>query len=221
MVIVGPEWSSAGDVKSVGEVGDVGENGSEKTVSSADGGGCELRTEVSATMSVSVSLSLGWLGMRALLVPLSMESVFPCCGLPRPQRLAFGGSGFWPCLPTPLADGSGGGGGREWLGDGFDRVDRRGGGTAGGGFEAERRGAGTGGTRWEFVPEFVAEFRRSLGAVSDGVGGAAGVGVVGAVCADIGLTSTPSGIVLRSLLVPAECASSSSTARRRPRQRRA
>lgn len=94
MVIVGPAWSSAGDVKSVGDVGDVGENGSEKTVSSADGGGCELRTVVSATMSVSVSLSLGWLGMLALLVPLSMESVFPCCALPRPQRLALGGSGF-------------------------------------------------------------------------------------------------------------------------------
>lgn len=46
-------------------------------------------------------------------------------------------------------------------------------------------------------------------------------GVVGGVCADTGLTSTPSGMVLRSLLVPAECWSSSSTAKRRPRQRRA
>lgn len=48
-----------------------------------------------------------------------------------------------------------------------------------------------------------------------------GVGVVGAVWVALGLTSTPSGMVLRSLLVPAECCSSSSTARRRPRQRRA
>jgi hypothetical protein len=63
------------------------------------------------------------------------------------------------------------------------------------------------------------EFRRSPGGAREE--GVAGLGV-GAVCADVGLTSTPSGIVLRSLLVPAECCcSSSSTARRRPRQRRA
>lgn len=49
--------------------------------------------------------------------------------------------------------------------------------------------------------------------------GVVGVGV-GAVCVDVGLISTPSGMVLRSLLVPVECWSSSSTARRRPRQRR-
>lgn len=35
--------------------------------------------------------------------------------------------------------------------------------------------------------------------------GVVGVGVVGAVCVDVGLISTPSGMVLRSLLVPAEC----------------
>lgn len=47
-----------------------------------------------------------------------------------------------------------------------------------------------------------------------------GVAEEGVVGAGAGLISTPSGMVLRSLLVPAECCSSSSTARRRPRQRR-
>jgi hypothetical protein len=102
--------------------------------------------------------------------------------------------------------------GRWWLVDGVVPVvgvvppvgvvpvERRGGGRAGGGFEAERRACpGIGGTRWEVV----AELRRSV--VAPAVEGVVGVSVVGPVCGDVGPISTPSGMVLRSLLVPAEC----------------
>lgn len=58
------------------------------------------------------------------------------------------------------------------------------------------------------------ESGRSPVGVCDG-----GVGVLG-VKTVVGLTSTPSGMVFPSLLVPVEWCSSSSTARRRPRQRR-
>lgn len=145
-----------------------------------------------------------------------------CCALPRAQRRVFGGCGFCPCLPGAgagpgAAAGAAAGIGRWWLDEGVLWVERRGGGTAGGGFEAERRAwAGTGGARFEVV----AELRRSPGPAR-GVDGVVGVGVVGAVCVDVGRTSTPSGMALRSLLVPAECCSSPSTARRRPLQRRA
>lgn len=59
------------------------------------------------------------------------------------------------------------------------------------------------------------ELRRSLGP------GRVVDGFVAIVFAGVGPTSASSGIVLRSLLVPVECGSSSSTAKRRPRQRRA
>lgn len=133
--------------------------------------------------TASASLSFDWL---SLLVPLSIESVCVCCLL-RPDRLVLGGRGFRPCFPTPV----GGGVGRWWLDDGVVWAERRGGGTAGGGFDAERRPCvGIGGAR-----ELEAELRLLLTPVARG-DGVVGMGVVGAVCVDVGLISTPSGIVL-------------------------
>ena len=82
-----------GEVGDNRKVGDVGENGSEVAVSSSESGerGFEAGNTVPATISASSSFE-----RLILLVPLSIESVCACCALPRPQRRAFGGRGFWP-----------------------------------------------------------------------------------------------------------------------------
>lgn len=94
-------------------------------------------------------------------------------------------------------------------------MDRRGGGTAGGGFEAERRAcAGIGGGAREDVEDVeFAEFRRSRVVLATGVGGA-GIGVIGLVAGLDGGNGRSSGILSTLLSL-----SSTGLVLRLPRQR--
>lgn len=146
-------FPSTPNTSNVGLVGLVGENGSDTVAPSSVPA---VLLTASATASESLSR-----GCEPVLTPLSTESVCACvCALPRPQRRVLGGAGFWPCLvivvpvlrpgvvPRVGLDITEAGMGRWWLVDGVVPVERRGGGRAGAGFEAERRACpGTGGPR--------------------------------------------------------------------------